>query len=245
MYHKNSPATIQSMFNTIANRYDLTNAVLSFSLHKWWNRSLVQHVLNNSLSESTLVDLCAGTGDIAFHYLRSTKTPCQAYLVDFSSEMLEYAKSKAAQLSLSQPSTISYVEADVQQLPLPDQLADHVTMAYGIRNVQHPENCIREAFRILKPGGCFGILELTRPRSSLLRLGHQIYLRTFLPLFGKWLTDNREAYQYLCQSIQTFIPPKQLDDLLRESGFIHRQSYSLLGGIATILIGYRPSVSEL
>lgn len=241
MYHKDSPTTIQTMFNHIADRYDLANIILSFSLYKRWNRSFVGRVLGHSSSQQTLVDLCAGTGDVAFDYLRRVKNPSHAYLIDFSSEMLTHARLKAAQFSLQYPShQISYIEADVQRLPLPDQLADNVTIAYGIRNVQHPVDCMREVFRVLKPGGCFGILELTRPRFALLRLGYRMYLRTLMPLLGKWVTSNKQAYQYLCQSIQTFMTPQELQQLLTENGFINIERHPLIGGVATIFIGHKP-----
>ena len=240
MYRKDSPATIQSMFNSIAKRYDLTNAVLSFSLHKYWNRALVRHVRHQISSSHVLLDLCSGTGDIAFDHLRTTSTPCQAYLIDFSSEMLEHAKRKSNQLKIQSMHQLSYIEADVQHLPLPDQIANCATMAYGIRNVQDPPLCIREVFRVLKPGGCFGILELTRPRSRFLRWGHQVYLNTILPFLGKWLTTNEQAYQYLCRSIQTFTAPEELQKLLEANGFAKTKICPLAGGIATIILGYKP-----
>ena len=240
MYSKDSPRTIQSMFNSIANRYDLTNAVLSLSLHKRWNRALVRHVLHPTSTQHVLLDLCSGTGDIAFDYLRITNSTCHAHLIDFSSEMLEYAKHKADQFSFKYPHQLSYTEANVEQLPFPDQFADCATMAYGIRNVQNPALCIQDVFRVLKPGGCMGILELTRPNHPVLRLGHQLYLRTLMPFLGKWLTKNREAYQYLRKSIQTFIAPEELENLLKKNGFLRTQRFSLTGGIATLLIGYKP-----
>ncbi len=239
MYCKDSPSTIQSMFNSIAKRYDRTNAILSLCLHKQWNRTLIRLVSQRS-SPHVLVDLCCGTGDIAFNYLHTMPIPCQAYLVDFSSEMLEYAKRKETCYRFSSSHQLFYLEADVQRLPLPNQCADCATMAYGIRNVQDPILCMQDIFRILKPGGCFGILELTRPRSPFLRLGHQIYLRTLMPFLGKWLTDNQQAYQYLCQSIQSFIAPEELKNLLAATGFVRTQCHSLTGGIATIIIGYKP-----
>lgn len=239
MYHKDSPSTIQSMFNSIAKRYDLTNAVLSFSLHKRWNRALISFMRTNT-SPHVLLDLCSGTGDIAFEYLHTASVPCRTYLIDFSSEMLEYAKRKEPHCCFHSSHQLAYIEADVQRLPLPDQFADCVTIAYGIRNVQNPALCMQEVFRVLKPGGSFGILELTRPHSRLLRLGHHIYLRTWLPLLGKWLTDNQQAYKYLCQSIQTFIAPEELKNLLTANGFISTQCHSLTGGIATLLIGHKP-----
>lgn len=240
MYRKDSPQSIQSMFNSIAKRYDLTNAVLSLNMHRRWNRQLVQQVMSSHPSH-TLVDLCAGTGDIAFDYLKRTTTPCHAYLIDFSSEMLEHAKLKAAKLSFSNQHQLSFIQADVQQLPLSEQSVDRATMAYGIRNVQQPSRCIQDVLRVLKPGGCFGILELTRPSSQILRFGHQIYLRTFLPLFGKWLTANQDAYDYLRNSIDTFISPEELENLMKEQGFIQTKRCTLMGGIATILTGCKPN----
>lgn len=239
MYQKDSPQTIQSMFNQIAKGYDRRNAILSFTLHKRWNRTLVEELLPRSPSNQVLLDLCAGTGDIAFEYLRQAASPCNAYLIDFSSKMLEHAKNKEILVPVGGNHRISYIEADVQQLPFSDHYADCASMAYGIRNVKDPALCINDVFRVLKPGGSFGILELTRPASTFLRLGHQFYLRTIMPLFGKWLTDNKEAYQYLAQSIQTFIEPREIENVLKEAGFIETKCRSLSGGIATIIVGYK------
>lgn len=236
MYHKDSPLTIQSMFNAIASRYDLTNSLLSFSLHQRWNNTLVRTILPPLQQSATLVDLCSGTGEIAFRFLRKMKAPCKAYLIDFSYEMLEHAKKKAS-ASPPSPHEISYIEADVQKIPLPDEIADRVSIAYGVRNLQNPLGCFHEVFRILKPSCSVGILELTRPTSQILRFGHRLYLKTLLPLIGKWFTENRQAYQYLGKSIEKFIEPKEVEQLLKEAGFIEIQRLSLFGGIATLLIG--------
>ena len=238
IYNKNRPQTIQTLFNSIAKRYDRTNDVMSFCLHRRWNRELIRRVQTHHTPHK-FIDLCAGTGDIAFHYLKRTPTPCKAYLVDFSSEMLACAKDKAQSLAFPQHQ-LEYIVADVQCLPFENQTMNCATMAYGIRNVHHPVQCIQEVYRILKPGGCFGILELTRPNNRFLRFGHQIYLKTVLPLLGKWLTQNEDAYQYLHQSIHTFIAPALLEEYLKESGFIKTEQYSLAGGIATIITGFKP-----
>lgn len=238
MYQKESPQTIQAMFNDIAKRYDLTNNVMSFSLHKYWNRALVKSTVETNKSHVYL-DLCSGTGDIGFDYLRFCKHSCQACLIDFSQEMLKIAQQKETKKLFRQQHQISYLEADVQSIPLPNAFADRLTMAYGIRNVQNLTKCFKEAYRLLKPGGLFGILELTRPKNVFVRTGHRFYLKRMLPIFGRFLNNNQAAYSYLSQSIDTFTSPEDLEKLLKKAGFYKTVQKSLTGGIATIILAYK------
>jgi demethylmenaquinone methyltransferase / 2-methoxy-6-polyprenyl-1,4-benzoquinol methylase len=232
MYDKNQPETIQEMFSSIAKGYDRTNAILSLGLHRYWNRALVKRVTQGL--DTTLLDLCAGSGDIAYTYLKSHSTPQRAILIDFCPEMLACAKEKARKLQWHQ---ISFIQADVQALPLENQSVTNATMAYGIRNVKDPKKCFEEVYRVLAPGGCFGILELTQPTHPLIRSAHAFYLKRILPLVGKWLTDNREAYRYLCNSIQAFISPIALEQMLRDVGFKETALQRLTFGTATLIFG--------
>lgn len=234
-YSKNNPESIQTMFSTIAKRYDRANAVLSLQMHKKWNAELVRRVSGSS-SSGLLLDLCSGTGDIAFTYLKENKG--KAVLLDFCFDMLSCAKEKAENFKVLDQ-VESFIQADAEKIPLKDNSVSHVTIAYGIRNIKNPENCIKEAFRVLKPGGVFGILELTRPKSALMRMGHQIYLRTALPLLGKWMTSNADAYQYLCNSIHQFIAPEKLASMLSQAGFQDTCQIPLTFGIATIITGLK------
>jgi demethylmenaquinone methyltransferase / 2-methoxy-6-polyprenyl-1,4-benzoquinol methylase len=236
-YTKEKPHTIQAMFNAIAHRYDKTNSVLSFQLHKRWNKQLINHVLKaNSLSP--FLDLCCGTGDIAYEFLRHSPSPCQAYLVDFSEEMLLCAREKYTLLDT--PHQIDFIQADVMQIPLPSNIIGCATMAYGIRNVKDPSQAIAEAFRVLKQEGSFGILELTQPSNPLLAWLHRLYLRSFTPLFGKWLTKNEDAYKYLQNSIESFIAPEEVEKKLQQAGFVDTKCRPLMGGIATLITGRKP-----
>lgn len=235
MYNKNKPETIQAMFGSIAKSYDRTNAVLSFQLHKIWNRKLVRSV-KGSTNPKTLLDLCSGTGEITFNFLKQSEIPCQVHLLDFCNEMLLCAKEKARLSQVDQHHQLNFIQADAQAIPLPDASVDCVTVAYGIRNVADPAKCAREVFRVLRPGGTFGILELTQPSNPLLRISHQVYLRTLLPVLGWCFSANQEAYQYLCNSINSFIKPKELEQVLLKSGFSQTSCIPLSGGIATILL---------
>ncbi len=237
LYTKQNPKTIQSMFGSIAKSYDRTNAILSFQLHRLWNRKLMQTIMEDRKEDSySIADLCCGTGAITLPWLTAQRAKQRVYLVDFCAEMLECAKQKAHDLKVNELHSIQIINADVQQLPLETSSIDYATLAYGIRNVSSPQKCFQEAFRALKTGGALGILELTEPENRFLRLGHQIYLKTALPLLGKLFTKNEEAYQYLSRSIQTFIKPIELKLLLKETGFSSVKIIPLSFGIATILI---------
>lgn len=238
-YNKDDPQTIQEMFNSIAKNYDRTNSILSFQMHKHWNQVFIKKVLMNN-RPGTILDLCCGTGDIALEYLKYIKLQNKAvpktYMLDFSVEMLSYAQKRAEREKLN-PYEINYLQADAQSLPLPDKCIDCATVAYGIRNVKEPRLCLQEVFRVLKKGGTFGILELTQPVNPLLRLGYTAYLHTVLPVMGKIFTSNKEAYNYLCNSIRSFMEPKALVQLMEAEGFGNVDNIPLMGGIATILIG--------
>ena len=226
------------MFGSIAKQYDRTNAILSFNLHRVWNRKLVQSISQDVPCRQYL-DLCCGTGEIAYTFLKNLRTPVEAFLLDFCKEMLECAKTKHSR-KVSSIHHLQFIQGDAQNIPLPSQSIDAVTIAYGIRNVKDPSKCVSEVYRVLRPGGKFAILELTQPTQPLMRIGHKIYLRTLLPVVGKLTAANTEAYEYLSTSIQEFIPPNTLEKLLIDSGFNDTNHQSLTGGIATIVSGSKP-----
>jgi demethylmenaquinone methyltransferase / 2-methoxy-6-polyprenyl-1,4-benzoquinol methylase len=239
-YEKENPETIQSMFSDIAARYDKANAVLSFQMHKKWNTELVNQV-SNSQNPKSLLDLCCGTGDIAFNYLKNAPQKKGLFLLDFCEEMLEIAREKAKEQKLDHHH-ITFIKADAQEIPLINESVSCCTMAYGIRNIKDPQKSIKEVFRVLRPGGTFGILELTKPKNPVLKFGHNIYLKTVLPIVGRWLTSNKDAYQYLCDSIHNFVAPEKIEEYLKQAGFEDTKILPQTGGIATIITGKKPKL---
>ncbi len=222
------PTTIAKMFNAIAPKYDTGNALLSFGLHNYWNTQLVQ-CAPQKLTSITHLDLCCGTGEITARYLRTAKPAhYKGYLLDFSTEMLVVAKKRL------NGNDITFLEADAQEIPLPDASVDFITLAYGIRNIQNPFKCIQEAHRILKPGGAFAILELTRPQNKILRLGHAFHLKWMLPFVGNCL-GNKQAYKYLQGSIEKFMDAEQLKQKILAK-FKAAEIRPLTGGIATLWV---------
>lgn len=231
-YNKNNPESIKNMFGSIAKQYDRTNAIMSFQLHRYWNSQLITKTLYSKQPQSYL-DLCCGTGEISLNYLKKTKNNCEAYLLDFCPEMLYHAKLRAEKLTL--PHAISYLQADAQAIPLADATMDCATMAYGIRNIPNPYLSFQEIYRVLKPEGRVGVLELTQPSHAVLRKGHAFYLEKILPLIGRMVTSNQQAYEYLCNSIKSFVKPEDLEKMLLNIGFKNTQVSPLMGGIATII----------
>ena len=239
MYQKSEPESIQALFASIAKSYDRANTTFSFGLHKKWNRQLIQSVGK----ANTLLDLCAGTGEIGLGYL--AKHPnSRVILLDFCPEMLAVAKSKATPFKRR----YTLIEGDAQSLPFENQSIDAVTISYGIRNVKEPQKCFHEVARVLKPGGRFAILELTRPTFPLLRLSHSLYLRICLPLLGKMIAKNIQAYRYLANSVSQFISPQKLEKKLIEANLTPIKRISLMGGLSTIILSnpnlVPPTVSQ-
>lgn len=238
-YDKQHPESIQTLFDRVAQNYDRGNAILSLGMHKLWDASLVQQVVIPQ-KPNLYLDLCAGTGAISFRYLEQCPHPPKTVLLDFSSEMLECARKKAETRNWNKL-PIEYIQADAQSIPMESCTTDCVTMAYGIRNIKNPQQCLEEIYRVLKPGGSVGILELTRPSRSFLRWGHSLYLRLVLPTVGRWILGEGQAYQYLCQSIHDFVQPSVLLKSMETIGFQSPQAIPLLGGVATILTAKKAS----
>lgn len=236
-YNKNDPKSIQKMFGSIAKQYDRTNAILSLQMHKYWNQQLIELTLSKK-APRVYLDLCCGTGEISLNYLKNCSSRCDAYLLDFCPEMLAYAQERAEKLN-SHNNKISYLQADAQEIPLTKESVDCITMAYGIRNILNPNKCFAEIYRVLKDGGNVGILELTQPKNSILKAGHTLYLNTVIPLMGKLITSNHDAYQYLCNSIKSFVQPQDLEKMLKAAGFKNTLVKPIMGGIATILIAQK------
>lgn len=230
-YQKEDPKTIQSMFGAIAEKYDKTNGIMSFQIHRIWNRALTKAIIQKK--PHSYLDLCCGTGEIGYRVLKNSPNPLQTHFIDFCPEMIECAKKRAP--SYQDKHMLYFKCGDAQKIPLLACAVDAVSIAYGVRNIKNPLKCFEESHRILKKGGSLHILELTQPKNSLIKLGHKIYLNYLLPFLGKFVTSNREAYEYLSQSIYAFSKPDEVAAMLKKAGFINIRIKPLTGGIATLI----------
>lgn len=233
-YDKSNPKSIALLFDDIAKNYDLGNSLMSWNIHTRWNKKLVEKLFSNTPTEHFL-DLCAGTGAItesAFKYHKKSKMSLpKTTLVDFSENMLKVAKSR---LENRHP-FIEFCCHDAEDLPFANDTFDRVAIAYGIRNVNDVDKCFDSVFRTLKPGGVFGILELVKPKNSLLQKLHGLYLKMLIPLIGKFCTSNKDAYEYLNQSIKNFSVSTIVQKLQR-AGFSDIEAIPLTFGTASLIL---------
>jgi len=212
------------MFGTIAARYDLLNRVMTFGLDRGWRAFAVRQVADTYTRGSRrALDVATGTGDF-LPMLHNAMPDALVVGLDFALPMMQVGGAKIEAAGARS----GYVGGDAMSLPFPPNSFDAITTGFGMRNVVNIETALREMHRVAKPGGRMACLEVARPRSAVVRLGHQFYFNYIVPIIGKLIAGNAEAYTYLPQSAQRFPPPDEFADLLRKAGW-RNVSYTLLG----------------
>jgi demethylmenaquinone methyltransferase/2-methoxy-6-polyprenyl-1,4-benzoquinol methylase len=229
-------AHVREMFGRIAPRYDLLNHLLSLDFDKRWRRRVAKkfsHILHEPRAQ--ILDLCCGTGDLAFAF--HTEAPQGAAIIgsDFAPGMLVRARAKAAALGIS----VEFVEADALRLPFPEGSFDLIASAFGFRNLANYEQGLREILRVLKPGGAAGILEFAEPPGRIFGAAYRFYFRRILPRLGGIISGDAAAYAYLPASVSKFPSPEELKMRFEHAGFVDAGFERWTGGIVTLHIGYR------
>jgi demethylmenaquinone methyltransferase/2-methoxy-6-polyprenyl-1,4-benzoquinol methylase len=215
-------AKVREMFTRIAPRYDLLNHLLSLQLDRLWRARAAKH-LRPILSrpDALVLDLCCGTGDLAFSLARSGNARIVG--ADFAHTMLVRAKEKSAALVASASGNsamaLSLFEADAMRLPFAEASFDLVTTAFGFRNLSNYEAGLREIQRVLKPGGTVAILEFAEPRNGLLGGLYRWYFCKILPKIGGLISGESAAYSYLPKSVARFFRPSELASLMAAVGY--------------------------
>lgn len=214
---REAAARVQQMFAQITPRYDFLNHLLSFSLDRLWRRRTAERfgrILRRP--DARIIDLCCGTGDLAFALARAARqSRASIFGGDFVEPMLIRARAKAQ----AAHSGVTFSTADALQLPFPDAAFDLVTSAFGFRNLANYEAGLREIARVLKRGGELGILEFSEPGSGPLAALFRFYFRQILPRVGGAISGSREAYSYLPASVGRFPSARELAALMQRSGF--------------------------
>ena len=227
-------AYVKRIFSEIAPRYDLLNHVLSLNIDRRWRRKAIARLEVERDQAGRYLDLCAGTMDVAVEISRLPGFRGLVVGADFAEPMLKAGAGKI------NGSGITPVTADAVQLPIASGQLAGAIVAFGIRNVAGLDEALREALRILVPGGRFVILEFSTPRIRVLRVLYQLYFHHVLPLIGRLISGHRTAYKYLPRSVANFPVEEELARRMKAAGFAKVSWRSLSFGVAAIHVAERP-----
>jgi len=223
---------VRDVFQSVAPRYDLMNDLMSLGVHRGWKRDFITGL--DPRPNRTLLDLAGGTGDISFGWRARGGGP--AILSDINPAMLAVGQDRARQRRID---GLSVLVADAETLPLPDSCVDRVSIAFGLRNCTDKPAVLREARRVLRPGGQFHCLEFSRVRVAALEAPYDAWSFRVMPLLGRLVAGDSDSYQYLAESIRTFPDQEALAEMMRQAGLARVHHRNLTGGIAAIHMGWR------
>jgi len=228
---------VRAVFDSVAERYDLMNDLMSAGIHRLWKAEMVAWL--NPHPGQRLIDVAGGTGDIARRALPDLKPGAGGGVVvcDANPQMLEIGRARALDDGIL--AGIDWLCGDAEALPFADRSFDLYTIAFGLRNVTRLDRALAEARRILKPGGRFLCLEFTPSVAPPLQPLYDFYSFQVLPLLGQIVTGNREAYAYLAESIRRFPPQSALSERIEAAGLDRVRHRNLTGGIAAIHSAWR------
>jgi len=224
--HKNSERLVAKVFQDVFDKYDLMNDLMSLGIHRLWKKNFM-HWLNPQ-KNTTLIDVASGTGDIAKLYLKKINYKGYVYCVDENKGMLYLNKRK-----FKGSDNVKWFCNNAEKLPFKNNYFDYYTISFGIRNVSNLNNTLKEAYRVLKPGGRFLCLEFSKVKNEILNKFYKTYSKS-IPLIGKFIVGKSEPYEYLINSIEEFHSQEELFGLIKKQNFINVSCRNLSGGIAAI-----------
>ena len=222
---------VRQMFSSIATRYDVTNEVLSFGIHRLWRRAAIRY--SGATEGSAILDCATGTGDLALAFKRKVGTSGRVLGTDFCKEMLDHAPAKAAREGLQ----VEFQVADAMALPFADATFDVASISFGIRNVDDPVKCLKEMARVVRPGGRVVVLEFGQP-TGLFGALFKFYSKVVMPAVGGLLTGNRAAYEYLPRTAAAFPAGDKFLSLMDQAGaYKERVAHPMTFGTSYVYVG--------
>lgn len=227
-------AAVESMFDSIAWRYDFLNHFLSFSIDRLWRKRAVR-IISESHKNPVILDVATGTGDLAIAALKLN--PAKITGIDISKNMLEKGREKILKKGLS--SKIELIQADSENIPFDDNVFDVTMVAFGVRNFANPLRGLSEMRRVMTTDGMIMVLEFSKPTGFPFRPVYNFYFRNILPVFGRFFSKDKAAYDYLPDSVMKFPDNEAFLNLLTQAGFSDTKQIKLTGGVASIYTGIK------
>jgi demethylmenaquinone methyltransferase/2-methoxy-6-polyprenyl-1,4-benzoquinol methylase len=226
---------VEQMFDNIAHSYDQLNHLLSLNIDRYWRKAALQSL--QPYAPQRILDIATGTGDFALMAAKLLK-PREIVGADLSEGMLNVARRKAMQSEYAR--NIVFQKEDCMALSFTDATFDAITVAYGIRNYEDLDRGLREMLRVLKPGGRLVIIELTTPQGAPMKQLFDFYARVWMPLVGRLISRDKQAYSYLPATMEAFPQGEQMSEILKKAGFGDVKFKRFTGGISTLYTAERP-----
>jgi len=222
---------VNSVFSKVYKKYDLMNDIMSLGIHRIWKKKLIDWM--NPHSKSKLIDVASGTGDIAKLFSEQINNVSEITCIEPNDKMYSEGKKNSEKLK-----NIKWIKAQAEKLPVKDNVYDYYSISYGIRNVTDINKTLREAFRVLKPGGRFMCLEFSKIDNEILNYIYKQYSKA-IPVIGKYVVGSSQPYEYLINSIDQFYNQDQLIELMKKNGFSKTEYRNLSNGVSAIHSGWK------
>jgi len=225
-YHKNKERFVTKVFQDVFDKYDLMNDLMSLGVHRLWKKSFINWL--NPQENTILIDVASGTGDIAKLYLNKINYRGSVCCIDENKGMLDLNKKR-----FKKNAKVKWFCNSAEKLPFKNNHFDYYTISFGIRNVSNINNALKEAYRVLKPGGRFLCLEFSKVKNEILDKLYKTYSKS-LPQIGKFIVGKSEPYEYLINSIEKFHSQEKFIKQIKKQNFINVSYRNLSGGIVAI-----------
>ena len=226
IYRTNKDKIVAEVFEDVSHKYDLMNDLMSLGIHRLWKKTFIEWL--NPQKNTRLIDAASGTGDIAKLFLEKVDYKSEVCCLDENKDMLELSRKK-----ISQTNNIRWYCNNAEKIPFKNDQFDYYTISFGIRNITNINNLLKEAYRILKPGGRFLCLEFSKVENEILNKFYKVYSKS-IPKIGKIVVGKSEPYEYLVRSIEEFHSQEELLELLKKHKFKNLSYKNLSGGIVAI-----------
>ena len=225
-YNRENKRLVTKVFQDVSSKYDMMNDLMSLGIHRLWKKKFINWL--NPQKNTTLIDVASGTGDIAKLFLEKIEYKGFVYCVDDNMEMLNLNKKKFKEIS-----KIKYFCNNAEKLPFKSNYFDYYTISFGLRNVENINKALKEAYRVLKPGGRFLCLEFSKVKNKTLNKIYKNYSKS-IPIVGKFIVGKSEPYEYLINSIENFHSQDSLFDKIKKENFVNISYRNLSAGIVAI-----------
>ena len=223
---------VRSVFDSVAPKYDVMNDLMSMGLHRAWKAYTV--LVANVKEGQQVLDIAGGTGDLAMAFAPKVGTTGRVVHTDINEAMLREGRNRLIDAGVNLPTLV----CDAEHLPFGDAHFDVVTVAFGLRNMTHKDNALREMNRVLKPGGKLLVLEFSKVAKPLEKL-YDWYSFKVLPKIGKLVANDDASYQYLAESIRMHPSQEELKTLMKNTGFGHVDYHNMSGGVVALHVGIK------